>query len=223
MLAPEHAGCRHLEGTDQTLTGDACAHAQRSREACRRPSRTSRRSSPTTTRVLRGCRTCSFDAAAESTSRSKRTPSIAARKHTCTHAARVCLPWPWMSHVHQHSSSVSGGRMCAHRNASCELLAARRRCRRICCTCCCWTRRQLLAADRFVHGRGPWPCTNRVAEPRRDPAPAASPRERCTRYGREFGPYPLLRWLADGVRSRMFPDHVCVVHVCSTGRVHGEE
>jgi hypothetical protein len=223
LLAPEHAGCRHLEGTDQTLTGDACAHAQRSREACRRPSRTSRRSSPTTTRVLRGCRTCSFDAAAESTSRSKRTPSIAARKHTCTHAARVCLPWPWMSHVHQHSSSVSGGRLCAHRNASCELLAARRRCRRICCTCCCWTRRQLLAADRFVHGRGPWPCTNRVAEPRRDPAPAASPRERCTRYGREFGPYPLLRWLADGVRSRMFPDRVCVVHVCSTGRVHGEE
>ena len=29
--------------------------------------------------------------------------------------------------------------------------------------------------------------------------------------------------MRDGVRSRMFPDRVCVVHVCSTGRVHGEE
>ena len=34
-------------------------------------------------------------------------------------------------------------------------------------TCCISARRRQLVADRFVHGRGPWPCTNRVAGSRR--------------------------------------------------------
>ena len=83
LLAPEHAGCRHLEGTDQTLTGDACAHAQRSREACRRPSRTSRRSSPTTTPSSAGAER------ARSTRQQKAPAAASARRvsqHASTHA-----------------------------------------------------------------------------------------------------------------------------------------
>eukprot|EP00966_Prymnesium_polylepis_P223403 5169294-Prymnesium_polylepis.1 len=53
------------------------------------------------------------------------------------------------------------------RHAASELAAeCRRRCRRDGCTCSRSARRSLLVADRFLHGRGPWPCSNPVAESR---------------------------------------------------------
>eukprot|EP00966_Prymnesium_polylepis_P235777 5452800-Prymnesium_polylepis.1 len=67
--------------------------------------------------------------------------------------------------MHPGTSSVADQRTRAPRGLG-GMLHLRRRCRRDGCTCCCSAHRPLLVADRFVHGRGPCPCTNRVAESR---------------------------------------------------------
>ena len=85
----------------------------------------------------------------------------------CTHAARTCMPRSRPNHMHPGTSSVADQRTRATWEARCISARCRRRCAEDECTCWCSARRPLLVADRFVHGRGPWPCTNPVAEVRR--------------------------------------------------------
>ena len=92
--------------------------------------------------------------------------ALVAHMHPCTHAARTCMPRSRPNHMHPGTSSVADQRTRATWEARCISARCRRRCAEDECTCWCSARRPLLVADRFVHGRGPWPCTNRVAESR---------------------------------------------------------